>query len=67
MDRAKKGKNDAQKKGGLMVRNPCSFSGLGMQLFRLQLEASAYSGAFLLTVDYFSLSTYNWSLFCLQF
>ena len=38
-----------------------------MQLFYLQLELPAYSGAFLLTVDNFSFFTYSWSFFDYNF
>ena len=40
---------------------------LWMRLFCLQLEASAYSGAFSVTVDNFSFFAYSWSFFAYSF
>ena len=40
---------------------------MGCGFFAYSWKLPAYSGAFLLTIDYFSMFTYNWSFFAYNF
>ena len=51
----------------LHIAPTSQLQGIGTQLFCLQLEASCLQWSFLLTVDNFSLFTYNWSVFADNF